>query len=163
MAIPVYLWLYSEEGKQLKGSVDVHRREGSIEITGLSHGVEIPTDDYSGKITATRQHSPFVFTKAQDVSSPYLYQIVSTGSVLKSAELKFYRINHAGQEEEYFNIFMENARITCIVPYMEDVKDPDFTHYDHMEAIEMTYEKITWIYLDGNIVHSDSWKERSAA
>lgn len=36
---------------------------------------------------------------------------------------------------------MENARITCIVPYMEDVKDPDFTHYDHMEAIEMTYEK----------------------
>lgn len=61
MAIPVYLWLYSEEGKQLKGGVDVHRREGSIEITGLSHGVEIPTDDYSGKITATRQHSPFFF------------------------------------------------------------------------------------------------------
>lgn len=58
---------------------------------------------------------------------------------------------------------MENARITCIVPYMEDVKDPNFTHYDHMEAIEMTYEKITWKYLDGNIVHSDSWKERSAA
>lgn len=64
MAIPVYLWLYSEEEKQLKGSVDVHRREGSIEITGFSHGVEIPTDDYSGKITATRQHSPFVFYKS---------------------------------------------------------------------------------------------------
>ena len=76
MAIPVYLWLYNDEGKQLKGSVDVDRREGSIEITGLSHGVEISTDNYSGKITATRQHSPFVFTKAQDVSSPYLYQIV---------------------------------------------------------------------------------------
>lgn len=35
MAIPVYLWLYSEEGKQLKGGVDVLKREGSIEITGL--------------------------------------------------------------------------------------------------------------------------------
>lgn len=64
MAIPVYLWLYSDEGKQLKGSVDVDRREGSIEITGLSHGVEIPTDNYSGKITATRQHSPLCFHKS---------------------------------------------------------------------------------------------------
>ncbi|WP_160318962.1 type VI secretion system tube protein Hcp [Tatumella sp. UCD-D_suzukii] len=32
-----------------------------------------------------------------DSSSPYLYQDTCAGKYLKSAELKFYRINHAGQ------------------------------------------------------------------
>lgn len=163
MAIPVYLWLKDDGGNLVKGSVDVHQREGSIEITALAHGVSLPTDDLSGKITATREHAPFVFTKAVDSSSPYLYQFVSTGKRLTSAELKFYRINYAGQEEEYFNILLGNALITCVVPYMDDIKNPVISHYDHMEVIEMTYEKITWKYLDGNIIHSDSWKQRSAA
>ncbi|EHN8816548.1 type VI secretion system tube protein Hcp, partial [Enterobacter hormaechei] len=25
------------------------------------------------------------------------------------------------------------------------------------------YEKITWTYKDGNIIHSDSWNERATA
>ena len=35
MAIPVYLWLYDDNGKLLKGSVDIASREGSIELTGM--------------------------------------------------------------------------------------------------------------------------------
>lgn len=163
MAIPVYLWLTDDAGNLVKGAVDVHQREGSIEITALAHCISLPTDNLSGQITATREHAPFVFTKAVDTSSPYLYQFVCTGERLKSAELKFYRINHAGQEEEYFNISLENARITSVVPWMEDVKDMDYAHHNHKELIIMSYEKITWKYLDGNIVHSDSWNERSAA
>jgi len=117
----------------------------------------------TGKITATREHVPFILTKEVDASSPYLYQFVTTGRRLKSAELKFYRINYAGQEEEYFNVFLEGAKITCIAPVMEDVKDPDYEHCGHLEIFELMYEKITWRYLDGNIIHADSWKERSAA
>jgi len=162
MAIPVYLWLKDDGGNPVKGSVDVHQCEGSIEITALAHSVSLPTDDLSGKITATREHVPFILTKALDSSSLYLYQFVSSGKRLKSAELKFYRINYAGQEEEYFNVLLENARINCVVPFMEDVKDPGYERHDHLEVFEMTYEKITWKYLDGNITHSDSWKERSA-
>jgi type VI secretion system secreted protein Hcp len=163
MAIPVYLWLTDEGGNPVKGSVEVHQREGSIEITALAHAVSLPTDELSGKIMATREHVPFILTKALDASSPYLYQFVSAGKRLKSAELKFYRINYAGQEEEYFNVFLENVRITCVVPIMEDVKDPHYERHGHMEIIEMIYEKITWKYLDGNIIHSDSWKERCVA
>ena len=37
MAIPVYLWLIDDAGNQVKGSVDVHGREGSIEIVELMH------------------------------------------------------------------------------------------------------------------------------
>lgn len=163
MAIPAYLWLKDDGENLVKGSVDVHQREGSIEITALAHDVSLPTDDMSGKITGTCEHAPFILTKASDSSSPYLYQFVSSGKLLKSAELKFYRINYSGQEEEYFNVLLENARITSVVPFMEDVKDPEYEHHDHLEVFEMTYEKITWQYLEGNIIHSDSRKGRSAA
>lgn len=163
MAIPVYLWLKDDGGNPVKGSVEVHQREGSIEITALAHGVSLPVDNLSGRVTATPEHSPFILTKSLDASSPYLYQCVSSGKRLSSAELKFYRINYAGQEEEYFSVFLENARITCIIPVMEDVKDPYYERHDHGEVLELTYEKITWKYFDGNLVHCDLWKAQEGS
>ncbi|OCQ51870.1 hypothetical protein Ppb6_02985 [Photorhabdus australis subsp. thailandensis] len=32
MAIPAYIWLQDDDGADIKGSVDVQNREGSIEI-----------------------------------------------------------------------------------------------------------------------------------
>lgn len=55
MAIPAYLWLKDDGGAHIRGSVDVAGREGSIEIIGLNHAVMLPTDDVSGKPTATRR------------------------------------------------------------------------------------------------------------
>lgn len=41
--------------------------------------------------------------------------------------------------------------------------DPAFEKHNHLEQIELRYEKITWTYKDGNIIHSDSWNERATA
>ncbi len=30
-----------------------------------------------------------------------------------------------------------------------------------MESIQLSYEKITWRYVDGNIQYSDAWNERA--
>jgi len=39
MAVPVYLFLYDEEGNLIKGDVDITKREGSIVNKGpLPHG-----------------------------------------------------------------------------------------------------------------------------
>ncbi|EKQ7051793.1 type VI secretion system tube protein Hcp, partial [Escherichia coli] len=38
MAIPAYLWLKDDGGADIKGSVDVKDREGSIEVLGFGHG-----------------------------------------------------------------------------------------------------------------------------
>ena len=138
MAIPVYLWLKDDGGADIKGSVDVLDREGSI-------------------------HTPFLFTKEIDSSSPYLYKAVTTGQTLKSAEFKWYRINDAGQEVEYFNTKLENVKLVKVNPKMHDIKDPAFEKHNHLEQIELRYEKITWTYKDGNIIHSDSWNERATA
>ena len=53
MAIPVYLWLKDDGGADIKGSVDVQDREGSIEVISMGHGVNLPVDTANGKITGT--------------------------------------------------------------------------------------------------------------
>ncbi len=124
MAIPAYLWLKDDGGADIKGSVDVQGREGSIEVVALDHDVYIPTDNNTGKLTGTRTHKPFTFTKEIDASSPYLYKAVTTGQTLKTAEFKFYRINDAGQEVEYFNTTLDNVKLVRVAPLMHDIKDP---------------------------------------
>lgn len=152
MAIPAYLWLKDDGGADIKGSVDVQGREGSIEVVALDHDVYIPTDNNTGKLTGTRTHKPFTFTKEIDASSPYLYKAVTTGQTLKTAEFKFYRINDAGQEVEYFNITLDNVKLVRVAPLMHDIKDPSREKHNHLERIEFRYEKITWTYKDGNII-----------
>lgn len=51
MAIPAYLWLKDDGGNPIKGSVNVQNREGSIEILSFSHGLLVPTDNNTGKMT----------------------------------------------------------------------------------------------------------------
>ncbi|MGS4821970.1 Hcp family type VI secretion system effector [Raoultella terrigena] len=160
MAIPAYLWLKDDGGALIKGSVDVLNRESSIEIKGFHHNLMIPTDNATGKVTGTRMHSPMLLVKEFDYSSPYLYKAVSTGQNLTSAEIKWYKINDAGQEVEYFNMFLEEVRIVSISPSMAS---PDNPNENHMETLELRYEKITWKHCDGNIMHTDAWNQRQTA
>ncbi|EFD0944329.1 type VI secretion system contractile sheath large subunit [Escherichia coli] len=111
----------------------------------------------------TRIHTPFLFTKEIDSSSPYLYKAVTTGQTLKSAEFKWYKINDAGQEVEYFNTKLENVKVVKVNPVMHDIKNPTYEKHNHLEQVELRYEKITWTYKDGNIIHSDAWSERTTA
>lgn len=163
MAIPVYLWLQDDGGADIKGSVDVQKREGSIEVIAQDHSLYIPTDNNTGKLTGTRVHTPFLFSKEIDASSPYLYKAVTTGQTLQSAEFKWYRIDDAGQEVEYFVTTLENVKVVKVAPKMHDVKDPTKEKHNHLEQVELRYEKVTWTYKDGNIIHSDSWNERQSA
>jgi len=160
MAIPAYLWLKDDGGADIKGSIDVKDREGSIEILGFAHGLFLPTDNNSGKITGTRVHSSITFEKEFDSSSPYLYKAVARGQTLKSAEIKWYNINFNGQEAEYFNMFLEKVKVVAGCPVMHDVKNPAMEKHNHLESVSLRYEKITWKHCDGNIIFSDSWNER---
>ena len=160
MAIPVYLWLKDDGNADLKGSVNVKDREGSIEVVAQQHSVYIPTDNSTGKLAGTRIHAPFTFTKEIDASTPYLKKAVTTGQTLKSAEFKWYRIDDAGNETVYYTTLLENVKVVKVAPHMHDVKDPSKEKLNHLEHVELRYEKITWTYLDGNMIHSDSWNER---
>lgn len=158
MAIPVHMWIKDDGGAVIRGGSDVMNREGSIELRGIHHNLSIPTDSNTGKLTGTRQHAPFQFEKEIDSASPYLYKAVATGQTLKAAEFKWYRISDAGQEEEYFNILMEDVKVISISPIMHDTRNCPGT--GHMESVALRYAKITWKYVDGNIQYTDAWNER---
>lgn len=163
MAIPVYLWLQDDGGADIKGSVDVQGRQGSIEVLALDHSLYIPTDNNTGKLTGTRVHSPFRFTKEIDLSSVYLYRAVAKGETLKNAKFKWFRIDDAGQEVEYFSILLEKVKVVKVTTIMHDIKDPTKEKHNHLEQVELRYEKIHWLYVDGTIAWSDSWDERQSA
>ncbi|MCZ5841125.1 type VI secretion system tube protein TssD, partial [Escherichia coli] len=76
-------------------------------------------------LTGTRIHTPFLFTTEIDSSSPYLYNAGTTGQTLKSAEIKWYKINDAGQEVEYFNTKLENVKVVGMHPVMHNIKNPE--------------------------------------
>lgn len=161
MAIPVYLWLKDDGGADIKGSVDVAGREYSIEILAIDHSVSLSTDNHTGKVSGNRVHNSFGFDKEIDSSSPYLYRAICTGQKLKSAEFRYYRVNDAGQEALYFTVTLEGVKVVSVMPLMYDIKSAYGEARNHLEAIELRYEKITWRYLDGNISHSDAWNERA--
>lgn len=160
MGIPAYMWLKDDGGADIRGSSTVQGREGSVEIIGFSHGVNLPVDSVNGKITGTRSHSPVSFEKEFDAATPYLYKAVSKGQTLQSVEIKWYRINDAGKEEAYFVILLEGVKVCGINPGMMNVKLSPDSLLNHIEAVSLMYESITWHYLDGNIKFTDSWNER---
>ena len=128
MAVPVHLFLTNDGGTMICGSCDVAQREGSIELRGLQHNLSLPTDSATGKVTGTRQHSPFQFTKELDSSSPYLFKAAATGQTLKTAEFRFYHINYSGQEEEYYRITLENVKVISnvnLLPVAVSLLRPD--------------------------------------
>jgi len=101
--------------------------------------------------------------KEVDSSTPYLYKAAATGQTLKSAEIKFYHINDAGQEVCYHTVFMENVKITGVNCAVPNVKLTGNDKMNHVESVSIQYEKITWRIVDGNIQHTDAWNERPTA
>ncbi|HBN0092586.1 TPA: type VI secretion system tube protein Hcp [Enterobacter chengduensis] len=88
-----------------------------------------------------------------------MFRAVCKGGIFKAALIKMYRINEPGIEVEYFNIKMENVKVTKISPVLV----PLGVAGKHMEEVEIRYESIEWIYCDGNIKFKDSWNERAVA
>lgn len=160
MAIPIHLWLNDDAGKFIKGESRVNDREGSTEVVCFAHGLHTPTDGNTGRLTGTRIHDPLCFEKEIDCISPFLMKAVATGQMLASAEFKLYNINDAGWEAEYYNILLEKVRVVSVCPMMHSIKDPSQHSLNHLESIELRYEKITWKFCDGNIIFTDTWNDR---
>ncbi len=78
---------------------------------------------------------------------------------MKKATIKMYRILEAGIEVEYFNIILENVKITTVSRYLA----PNSISSTHLETLEMRYEAITWKYVDGNVIYRDTWNEHAMA
>lgn len=156
MSTPAHLWLTDENGSPVVGGCLMPSRLGSIELKSLTHNVTLPVESSWGKLTATRIHAPIVLQKEFDQSTPVLFRALCEGRTCKAATIRMYRILEAGIESEYFNILLENVKITAISPSLL----PNGMTSTHLEDIQLRYESITWKYTEGNIIYRDAWNER---
>jgi type VI secretion system secreted protein Hcp len=157
MATPLHLWLKDVGGANIRGSSMVAGREGSIEVLGLTHSIYAPADHTTGNLMGGRSHRPLTIEKEIDRSSVMLNLAVVLGKTLQSAELKWYRTNDAGKEEEYFNMTMRNVKVVSVSPKVPNIKEVASIHRNHFEIVEFRYQEIAWSYLDGNLIFKDSW------
>lgn len=123
MPIPLHLWLKDSSGSDIRGSSQVEGREGSIEVLSFTHGMISPADGVTGKLLGNRMHWPLMVEKEIDRSSPVLYMALSRCHTLKSAEIKWYRVDDSGREIEYFNMMMRNVKIVAVTPRVSNIKD----------------------------------------
>ena len=145
MSNPAYLWLTDANGSPVVGGSMVSGRLGAIELKAVAHHLTIPVSGNTGRLTGTRVHTPIAVQKEFDKTTPVLFRALCENQTLKSATIKMYQIDDAGIEREYFNIILENVKIT------------------HTETIELRYEAITWKHCDGNIVYRDAWNHMAIA
>ncbi|QAU24965.1 type VI secretion system tube protein Hcp [Dyella sp. M7H15-1] len=157
MSIPLHLWLKDIDGSDIRGSSQVAGREGSIEVLGFRHGLHASADGVTGQLLGSRLHMPLVIEKEVDRSSPILYMRLARGDTLQSAEIKWYRVNEAGRETEYFNMTMRNVKIVAVTPEVPNIKNAPSQQHNHIEKLCLRYEEITWTYLDGNLQYRDAW------
>ena len=163
MSVPAHLWIYDTNGSLIFGDSKVIGREGSIELQSFIHGLNVPFDGNTGRLTSTRIHNIMSIEKEFDKATPYLYRAVAQSENLQRAIIRWYRINDAGAEEEFFNIELEKVRVIHIHPSMQNFKHPDGQIVVPTESLGLGYGRITWKYLDGNIQFSDEWNSRICA
>ena len=135
MPMPAHMTLSGENQGDIQGPVTMAGREDTILVQAFNHEIHIPRDPQSGLSTGKRVHGALSIVKTYDNASPKLYQALCTGEHMKEVQIKWYRINPAGQEEWYFTHTLEDAIIVSMKPYMPNCLDPSTVSFTHMEEV----------------------------
>lgn len=158
MPLPGNLIITGEEQGLIEGSCELEDREGTILVQAFDHVVEIPTDD-RGIASGRRTHRPMTITKEIDRSTPMLYQALCTNELLTEVTLNWYRLDGSGEYELYYSMFMENAFIVRVHPWVPNVLNRKNEAMKHMEDVSISYEKIIWTWEPDGIEYEDSWDQ----
>jgi type VI secretion system secreted protein Hcp len=165
MSLNAYLTLKGQKSGDIKGSVTVKGREGSILVVDADHTIISPRDPQSGLPTGQRMHKPFVIIKELDKSTPLLYNVLTTNENIKEFVLRFWEPqlkggSGVGAEVQYFTIKLTNANIASIHFHMGNNLDLAKSSWPPLEEIAFTYQKIEWTWNDGGITAGDDWEAR---
>jgi len=165
MALMAYMKVRGQKQGWIKGSVTQKGREDSIEVIAYHHSVVSPRDPNSGLPTGQRMHKPFTVVKTTDRATPPLYTALCTNENLPEVTINFWKpqIKAAagvGSEVQYFTVKLTNAGIASITAMMPNIEDPAQQRFDPQEEVAFTYQKIEWIWTEGNEIAMDDWEAR---
>ncbi|MBN1578442.1 MAG: type VI secretion system tube protein Hcp [Chitinispirillaceae bacterium] len=169
MPVPAHLIVFGPGKKPLAGPIPLQ----DVEINGLSgseihefiHRVYTIKKDYRYQllygVDFIRKHEPLCITKPIDKLSAPLMGYLLKGAFLPQIEIRWYEYDNPAwrgrKETEYFRMTLEHVRLNSIRTMLPDAKDPAKERYGHLEAVTFCYQKITWLYKKGYILHTDIW------
>lgn len=155
-AMTAYLTLEGETGL-IKGPVEQVGREGAILVYSVGHNIHFPYDQATGQPSGPKTHTPYQILKAIDMSTPLLNKVLVTNEKLTTFELNFYRIDEKGQEENYYRIKLDNAKIVKIAQNTPPTFLEENKPYHDMETVSFVYSQIYWMNPIDGVTQSDSW------
>lgn len=133
--------------------------EDEILVQAIDHIVTIPRDPQSGQPSGQRVHRPFKFTAALNKATPLLYNALTSGEMLTDVEVKWYRTNTSGKQEQFFTTKLTDATIIDIDCNMPNAQDPDNANYTQLVTVSMAYRKIEWDHVTAGTSGSDDWRQ----
>jgi type VI secretion system secreted protein Hcp len=143
----------------IDGSVEDAGREKSVMVLELDHIVEVPVDVKDASATGTRRHGSMKLVCNIDKATPRLMECVCFSKTIPKVKVEYWRTNNDGKQENYYNINLEAVRIVKAEHWFPNVDDAATTTYKDMMTYELRYDKIEWIYTDGNLSFADQWKK----
>jgi type VI secretion system secreted protein Hcp len=158
MALNAYLTLTAEKQGLIRGSVTQKGREGKILVFSVSHEIVCPRDPTNGRPTGKRMHKPFIITKELDRSTPVLYGVLTNNENITTWELQFWQPSPTGVEKQHFTVRLTNANISSIHFKMANTRSPKLSRLPEYEEVAFTYQKIEWVWMDGNLSADDDWE-----
>ena len=166
MATPAYIAIF-HQNTPLAGPVSLHDHEGEegkkscTPVLELAHRVWTVKDYWEYCIHYySRAHDDFSVTIPLTSMAPQLYQFFCHQTFLPKAELYLYKFNKKQRKElEYFRVTMEHVLISGLKLISPNIKTPGFERYDPMLKLSFRFQRITWLYTKGYIIHTDEWDQ----
>jgi type VI secretion system secreted protein Hcp len=154
----------SKQGK-FKGSAAGGRAMMSDRIDGVAfhYRIRSPRDAASGQASGKRMHSPVLFTKAADASSPQFFQALATNEVLKSVLFEFYGTD-AKTAEPIYTVKLVNATVSEWNQYAGEANDGGrvaITDGSMLEDVALHFQRIEIESRTGKTMAIDDWYQGS--
>ena len=152
-----YLKLRGQRQGDIRGPVTEAGHEGAILVIAARHGITVPHDPASGLASGRCMHKSFVITKPVDRSSPLLYNALAQNETIVQGELQFIAPASA-LPSPFYTVRLTNALISDIEFSFSDGTNAN----PAVENVSFTYQKIEWVWNDGNIEATDTWQPATA-
>jgi len=140
------------------GNIYVEGHEDQILVQEVDHTVTVPTDPQSGQPAGQRVHKAFAFTCGLNKAVPLLYNSLTSGEMLPTVELHWYRTSIEGKQEHFFTTKFEDATIVDIVTVLPHAQNPENSDYTQLIKVSLAYRKITWEHVTAGTSGSDDWR-----
>jgi type VI secretion system secreted protein Hcp len=163
--ITAYVRITGSKQGAFKGDETALAHKGESLLLGLDYSTSSPVDLATGQATGKRQHSPFVFVKEFDGSSPQIFNAAATNETLKVEVLLF----RGTQPNPVVTYVLTNAVISevhhsmttpCVAgaPCKATGIDANIVGPDEpTETVALIFQKIELTYGPTKAVAIDDW------